>query len=367
MSSYVPNFFKAYLAAALPAGETSATILLDRITTLTGESIETSDLTLLGKGIITINPEGDGNTSYPENASFTGVTALTKTLTGCKRGIDKVAAENEDYMRYHPVGTPVIISFGVHTVADIIAYIDAQTYSSRKVLVAATAGETLAAAGIGVYLKTSDNKWYKWSAAASATCENVQLGITQGAGAINGLVSGGVLIFGLDQNQSGLSTGALYVSDTAGLIATSAGTIAVIIGGTKTATEMYFNPALGQLTVNGTQTLTNKTFTGSKFRMSINTQTGDYTLVLTDESKIIQMNKASGLALTVPPNSSVAFPIGTRILVRQMGAGQLTFTPGAAVTINSSDSAYKMYKQYGVAVLIKVDTDVWALEGNLST
>ena len=43
-------------------------------------------------------------------------------------------------------------------------------------------------------------------------------------------------------------------------------------------------------------------------------QTGTaYTLVLADAFKLVAMNNAAANTLTVPPNSSVAFPIGTRI------------------------------------------------------
>ena len=344
---------------------TASTIVLDRVTTLTGETLETADLSLLGRGILTINPDGDGNTSYPETAKFTGVTAATKTLTGVTRGLDKAATENTSYMRYHPVGTPVIVSFGVHNIADIISYIALQTFTSRQILVAGTAGETLAAGNL-CYFKVADGRWWKTDADDAATIENVQLGIAQGAGAAAGLVTGGMLLFGLDQNQSGMTVGAIqYASNTAGGISGSAGTTSVIVGHAKTATELYFNPALGLITINGTQTLTNKTFTGSKFRMTINEQTDSYTLVLTDESKLVDMNKGTANTLTVPPNSSVAFAVGTRILIRQKGAGQTTLTAGGGVTINSSDAALKIYKQYGVAVLIKIATDTWNAEGNL--
>ena len=44
-----------------------------------------------------------------------------------------------------------------------------------------------------------------------------------------------------------------------------------------------------------------------------NTQTANYTLVLGDAGKSVEMNNASARTITVPPNSSVAFPTGTVI------------------------------------------------------
>jgi len=77
------------------------------------------------------------------------------------------------------------------------------------------------------------------------------------------------------------------------------------------------------------------------------------------------MNKATALTLTVPKNSSVAFPIGTTILIRQKGAGKVTIAPvDGDVTINNSDGL-KTTNQYAVATLIKVDTNVWTAFGSL--
>lgn len=246
MSSYLPNFFKAYLATALPAGVTSATIVLDRVTTLTGETIETADLSLLGKGVLTINSDGDGITSYPENASFTGITAATKTLSGVKRGIDKAAAENTIYMRYHPVGTPVIISFGTHQIADLIAYINSLVVSTRSVIVAGTAGETLVAGNL-VYFSDADDEWMKCDADIAATVENAMLGIAQGAGVNGGQIATGVLILGKDLTNSGLTAGTkYYASNTAGGISTSVGTKEVTIGWGTQDGYLYFEPRFDQ-------------------------------------------------------------------------------------------------------------------------
>jgi hypothetical protein len=99
--------------------------------------------------------------------------------------------------------------------------------------------------------------------------------------------------------------------------------------------------------------------------MGINTQTGTtYTLVLGDAGQVIEMDNASANTLTVPPNSSVAFPTGTVLNVRQKGAGQTTIAAGAGVTINTPETLL-IRKQYGLATLHKRGTDDWCIEGNL--
>src|SRR5689334_11950484 len=56
--------------------------------------------------------------------------------------------------------------------------------------------------------------------------------------------------------------------------------------------------------------------------IGVNAQTGTtYTLVLGDAGKVVEMNNAASNTLTVPPNSSVAFPVNTVIEVFQLGAG----------------------------------------------
>ena len=97
-----------------------------------------------------------------------------------------------------------------------------------------------------------------------------------------------------------------------------------------------------------------------------NAQTGTtYTLALTDAAKVVSLTNASPITLTVPPNRSVAFPRGTQVLLYQGGAGQVTITAGAGVTIRSQGTKLKLYAQYAVAGLLKVDTDEWVAFGNL--
>jgi hypothetical protein len=101
--------------------------------------------------------------------------------------------------------------------------------------------------------------------------------------------------------------------------------------------------------------------------IAINAQTGTtYTTVLADDGKLITADNASPIALTIPPNSSVAYGIGTQINIMQLGAGQITITAGAGVTLRSSGSKLKTKDQYAVTTCAKIDTDTWVVVGNLS-
>ena len=101
--------------------------------------------------------------------------------------------------------------------------------------------------------------------------------------------------------------------------------------------------------------------------IAINAQTGTtYTTVLADDGKLITCSNASAIALTIPPNSSVAYGIGTQINIAQLGAGQVTITAGAGVTLNSSGTKLKLKDQYAVATCVKTDTNTWFVVGSLS-
>lgn len=89
------------------------------------------------------------------------------------------------------------------------------------------------------------------------------------------------------------------------------------------------------------------------------------TLALTDLGKAVEMDNASANTLTVPPNSSVAFAVGTYIPIIQKGAGQTTIAAGAGVTIRSRGTRLKLAGQYAQAGLLKRGTDEWVLAGDL--
>jgi len=97
-----------------------------------------------------------------------------------------------------------------------------------------------------------------------------------------------------------------------------------------------------------------------------NPQTGtSYTLALSDAAKLVTLTNAAAITLTVPPNSSVAFPVGTQILLYQGGAGAVTITAGAGVTVNSQGGKLITNGQYSVAGITQLAGDEWVAYGNL--
>lgn len=92
-----------------------------------------------------------------------------------------------------------------------------------------------------------------------------------------------------------------------------------------------------------------------------------YTLVLGDAYKLIEMEVSTANTLTIPTNASVAFPLGTQILVSQLGTGQTTITPAVGVTLRSSGGKTKTSAQYSMCTLIKRGTNEWYLSGDITT
>jgi hypothetical protein len=96
-----------------------------------------------------------------------------------------------------------------------------------------------------------------------------------------------------------------------------------------------------------------------------NAQTASYTLVLADKDKVVEMGVGSANNLTVPLNSSVAFPIGTQITLVQTGSGQTTVVATGGVTINGTPGL-KLRAQWAGATLIKRAENTWVVVGDLS-
>lgn len=120
------------------------------------------------------------------------------------------------------------------------------------------------------------------------------------------------------------------------------------------------------LTPSGSAATVRERFEGLE-QLLLSAQVASYTLLLTDASKLVGISNAGSVNLTIPPNSSVAFPVGTQILLRQVGAGQITIVAGAGVTINSRGAAFKLAGQWAYATLIKVATDTWDVSGDVTT
>lgn len=97
----------------------------------------------------------------------------------------------------------------------------------------------------------------------------------------------------------------------------------------------------------------------------INGYASDHTLALIDRSTLVRMNLTVSHAVTIPLNTDVPFPIGTRIRGSQIGTGVTTITPVSDVTINSLGGNRNTAGQWARWELIKTNTNEWELSGDL--
>jgi len=91
-------------------------------------------------------------------------------------------------------------------------------------------------------------------------------------------------------------------------------------------------------------------------------------LALTDAGQIVTMDNASANVLTIKPDATVAFVVGTVIEVVQIGAGVTTITADTGVILNGvSTGSGAISARYAGVSLLKIDTDTWVMSGSHGT
>ena len=100
-----------------------------------------------------------------------------------------------------------------------------------------------------------------------------------------------------------------------------------------------------------------------------NLKNATYTLALSDIGKSIYHSNGTAYTWTIPPNSSVAYPLGTAITMINDASGSVNITiargSGVALILGGDGTNQNCtLAQYGVATIIKVGTDKWYCSGN---
>jgi hypothetical protein len=123
----------------------------------------------------------------------------------------------------------------------------------------------------------------------------------------------------------------------------------------------WATPTTGDVTLNGVQTLTNKTLTAPKITVAFNAQTGTtYAIAAADIDKLVTLSNAGAITLTIPNG---VFTAGQAVNVQQIGAGQVTITGDGTTTFTSTGT--KLRAQYSAATIICTAPNTFTVVGDL--
>ncbi len=172
---------------------------------------------------------------------------------------------------------------------------------------------------------------------------------------VNAITSVGAISASSAANGASITNGVLNLApadgSNGGLVTTGTQTLA----GAKTFS--------GNTTMSGTLTGGNSaSSTIAGFSANINAQSGTtYTLVSTDNGKILNFTNSTAGTITLPST----LPAGFNCMVLQNGAGQLTFT-GSGVTVNNRNAFNKSAGQYSIVTILYVSSTVAITSGEMS-
>jgi len=149
--------------------------------------------------------------------------------------------------------------------------------------------------------------------------------------------------------------------------------------GAVTSSKIAANISLN-LPILGTASATTINVSGNVVYHLVTTATGtNYTLINTDDGKIVEISSASAVNLTIPTDAAMGtnatfggngIPIGGQITIIQTGAGQISVVGASGVTLQCTPQTVanigKLRTTWSAATLIKRAVNTWVLIGDLA-
>ena len=198
---------------------------------------------------------------------------------------------------------------------------------------------------------TGDNAIIAWDESA----DKFTMGTTAATGASTGdlSITAGTLVADLEGDVTGDVTG------------NASGTAATVTGAAQSAITSV--GTLTGLTLSGAVSGTDATFTGTTTTyVDVVSETGAaHTFALSDAGKYIHCTGAAGnVTITMPSDSTTAFPIGTQMLFScPHASNKITFAAGSSAAVTSLDDKLTLKGPDGVAAVLKWPTNSWLLFG----
>jgi hypothetical protein len=104
---------------------------------------------------------------------------------------------------------------------------------------------------------------------------------------------------------------------------------------------------------------------GLDYNIETATYSSSSSLLLAHKGRFVSTTSATAINITIQPNSTVAFPVGSQVWIVQEGAGVPTIVAGTGVTLLTRSSSKQPFAQYSEIKLTKTATDTWYLTGDL--
>ena len=174
-------------------------------------------------------------------------------------------------------------------------------------------------------------------------------------------------------NFIGEVTGNVSGSAATATSATTAGTVTanaqpnITSVGTLTGVTVTGNITGGNLIATGNIVGTTNGFDIGYLEIPQVVLSANVTAALSDSGKHLYSTTAGNLAVTIPSNANVAFPIGSASTIVVQAAGNVIIDKQAGVSLylagNSTDAG-RVVSTYGMATVMKVATNVWFISGS---
>ena len=235
--------------------------------------------------------------------------------------------------------------------------IDTKAPTASPTFTGTVSGITKSMVGLGNVDNTADTAKPVSTAQATAIATAKSEAIADATSQVNALLTGAPAALNtLDELAAALGDDANFAST----VTTSLGLKAPLASPTFTGTVTV--AASGVAFTDGTQTKE-----GVASRTPIVQKTAAYTLsALTERDSLIEVSSATGVTITIPTNTAVAYPVGTSIDILQTGAGQVTIAPvDGTVTVNATPGL-KLRTTWSSATLFKRAANTWVVFGDLT-
>jgi hypothetical protein len=285
----------------------------------------------------------------------------TTVLSGTTLGSGVTGSSLTSFGTSPALTTPVISSGG--------ATFNGSTSGTIVLLANATAGTTTITlpASTGTVITTGDTGTVTSAMIANSTIVNADISASAAIelSKLATSTAGNIIVY----NASGVPTsvtesGDVTISDT-GVTAITANSIVNADINTAAAIT-YSKLSLANTIVNADIATTAAIGLDKLADVATNANTATaYTLVLADKNKVVELNNAAAIALTVPADNTVAYATGTQITLLQTGAGQVTIAGAAGCTVNATPGL-KMRAQWSSVTLLKRAANTWVAMGDLS-